>query len=525
MTDTYAATEVSQAPLSPIRYLQRSATVWADQIAVGFEGASTTYKALLERVERLAGGLRTIGVEPGDRVATLLPNVPAMLELHFAVPGCGAVLVPMNTRLSVGEYVYILGHSGARLLVADPGLRETAEAAIARLAEPPRLLVAEDGKEYGALASESERLPLVAEDEGALLSINYTSGTTGQPKGVMYTHRGAYLHALGVVAEARLDCSSAYLWTLPMFHCNGWAFIWAVTSMGGRHECLRDFDTAAVWRLLREQGITHLCGAPTVLTMLTEAPEAAPLDRPVQVFVGGAPPSPALLERAHELGMRVTHLYGLTETYGPLVVCAWRPAWNDLPASVQARLQARQGVGTVVTEPLRVVDAEMRDVPADGETMGEVVMRGNNVTLGYYRDPEATANACAGGWFHSGDLGVMHPDGYIELRDRLKDIVISGGENISTIEVEQALVAHPNVLEAAVIGVPHERWGEVPKAFVAVRPGSSLSVEELQEFARQRLALFKVPKEIEFLDELPKTATGKIQKFVLRAAERETTHR
>jgi fatty-acyl-CoA synthase len=468
---------------------------------------------MLHRVERMAGGLRSLGVQPGDRVAALLPNVPEFLELHFAAPGCGAVLVPLNTRLAAPEYAYVLEHSGATCLVVDSSLVSIAESALATLREPPQLVGVD------ALAGLSDPLSLAPGAEDDLLSINYTSGTTGKPKGVMYTHRGAYLHALGVVAEARLSCTSAYLWTLPMFHCNGWAFTWAVTAMGGRHQCLRQFDPAAVWRLLRDEEITHLCGAPTVVTMLAEAEERAPLARPVDVFVGGAPPSPALLGRMEELNMRVTHLYGLTETYGPLVVCAWRPEWDAFPQAVRARLQARQGVSTIVSEPLRVVDAGMTDVPADGETVGEVVMRGNNVTTGYYRDPEATAAAFAGGWFHSGDLGVMHRDGYVELRDRLKDIVISGGENISTIEVEQALAAHPGVVEVAVVGVPDERWGEVPKAFVVLRAGADVDADELQAFVRERLAGFKVPKHVELVDELPKTATGKIRKFVLREQE------
>ena len=501
-----------------MRFLERSASVWRDRVAVGFEGASMTYAELGERVERVATGLRATGVVEGDRVATLLPNVPAMLELHFAIPGAGAVLVPMNTRLSPTEHAYILEHSGATCVVADPGMREHLAAASAQLARPPRIVYVGEGSEYERLATGSARLPLVTPDEATLLSINYTSGTTGKPKGAMYTHRGAYLQALGVIAEAGLDTSSAYLWSLPMFHCNGWAYPWAVTAAGARHECLRSFDAAHVWRLLKESGITHLCAAPTVVTMLAEAPEAVPLKRPVRVFVGGSPPSPSLLARGRDLRLAITHLYGLTETYGPLAVCAWRPSWEAIAPGEQARLQARQGVGTIVTERLRVVDVEMRDVEADGTSIGELVMRGNNVMTGYYRDPEATERAFSGGWFHSGDLAVMHPDGYVELRARLKDIIISGGENISTIELEQALVAHPAVVEAAVIGVPDGRWGEVPKAFVALRSGSSVDAAELLDFVRARLARFKVPREIEFVTELPKTATGKVQKFVLRAA-------
>jgi fatty-acyl-CoA synthase len=354
------------------------------------------------------------------------------------------------------------------------------------------------------------------DDELSLLSINYTSGTTGEPKGVMYSHRGAYLTALGVIAEAGLDARSVYLWTLPMFHCNGWAYTWAVTAMGGCHVCMKRFDPEHAWELIRQNRVTHFCGAPTVLTMLAEARNAAPLQaQPIRVFVGGAPPSPTLIERAEAMNMRVTHLYGLTETYGPISVCAWNPDWDARDDKEQARLRARQGVATVVTPPIRVVDDQMRDVPPDGKTLGEVVMRGNNVMIGYYNDPDATERAFAGGWFHSGDLGVMHPDGYIELRDRAKDIIISGGENISTIEVEQALQSHDAVSEVGVVGVPDEKWGEAAKAVVVAR--APVTAQELRDHVRARLAGFKVPRQIEFVEELPKTSTGKIQKFKLRA--------
>jgi fatty-acyl-CoA synthase len=518
------AHEVSSAPLSPIRYLLRAAEVWGGREAIRFDDRSVSYAETLDRVRHLAGLLRSLGVQPGDRVAVLLPNVPAMLDLHFAVPGTGAVLVPMNTRLSAREYAYILEHSGARCLVADRALQGVVEESLGHLGERLEVVYLDEGPEYEDRLRAVEPLDVCPQADWTLLSINYTSGTTGRPKGVMYVHRGAYLHALGVMTEAGLEPSSGYLWTLPMFHCNGWAFTWAVTAMGARHVCLRQFDPARVWEILHAEGITHLCAAPTVVTMLTEAPEAAKLEAPVRVFMGGAPPSPTLLERARSLGMEITHLYGLTETYGPLAVCAWQPSWDGLRPDEQARLRARQGVATVVTESLRVVDEAMRDVPPDGRTLGEVVMRGNNVMTGYYRDAAATAAAFAGGWFHSGDVGVMHPDGYVELRDRLKDVVISGGENISTIEVEQALAAHPAVMEAAVVGVPDARWGEVPKAFVVRRPGATVTAAELRDFSRDRLARFKVPREIVFREELPKTATGKIQKFVLRSGSADATY-
>ena len=493
---------MSESVLTPLRFLERSATVWAERPAVASGGRTWTYAEHHERVRRVAGALRELGVEPGDRVATLLPNVAEMLELHYAVPAVGAVLVPLNTRLAPGDYAYILEHSGAKVVVVADELRELLDEA------PDIEIVSElDGE-----PAELNR----PEDERALLSINYTSGTTGRPKGVMTTHRGGYLHALGVIAEAGLTARSSYLWTLPMFHCNGWAYTWAVTAQGGRHVCLPKVEAAPIWRALSSEGVTHLCCAPTVLTMIVGASEASPLPEPAQVFVGGAPPAPALLEKAAALGLHVTHLYGLTETYGPIAVCAWNPDWDERPAEEQAALRARQGVATIVSEGMRVVDGEMSDVEPDGETLGEVCMRGDNVMTGYYRDEEATAEAFRGGWFHSGDLGVMHPDGYIELRDRLKDVIISGGENIATIEVEQALAAHPDVSEVAVVAAPDERWGEIPIAYVTAAGGAAPGEEELREFARERLAHFKVPKRVELVDELPKTGTGKIQKFLLR---------
>ncbi len=509
----------SLAALTPLSFLHRSAFVYRDVVATVHGDRRTTYGELLARVERVAEALRRHGISDGDRVAAILPNVPAMLELHFAVPGAGGVLVPVNTRLGPSELELIVGHAGARLVVVHATLVAAVRAALTGLPTPPALIVVGGpDDEYEALATEGERAPLRAPAETDLLSINYTSGTTSAPKGVMYVHRGAYLHALGVIAESGLTVDSRYLWTLPMFHCNGWAYTWAVTAAGGTHVCVESFDPAEIWRLLREHGVTHLCGAPTALSMLVEAPQAHPLPAPVRTFVGGSPPAPALLERSRELGFTVTQLYGLTETYGPLCVCARQPSWDALDDDERVRRQARQGVGTVVSEQLRVVDPELRDVPADGRTMGEVVMRGNNVALGYYRAPEATAAAFSDGWFRSGDLAVMHPDGYVELRDRSKDVIISGGENISSIEVEHALCAHPTVIEAAVIGVPDERWGEVPRAFVTVRDVRP-SADELRDWVRTRLARYKAPRDVVFVDDLPRTATNKIQKFVLREYE------
>jgi fatty-acyl-CoA synthase len=481
--------------------------VFPDRIAVVDGERRLTWKEFSQRVRRLAAALQRAGIRPGERVAYLAFNTLELLEAHYGVPLAGAVLVAMNTRLTQEEIAYILEHSGARLVVADPEL--------AQLVVGESILI---GEEYERFLADGEptQVPLAEDDT---ISINYTSGTTGRPKGVMYTHRGAYLNALGAALHARLDSSSVYLWTLPMFHCNGWCFTWAVTALGGRHVCLRRVDPPVVWRLLEQEAISHMCGAPTVLVMLGADTAAKRLERPVHVTTAGAPPPPAVIERTEALGFRLNHVYGLTETYGPITICEWNPAWDGLPAAERAQLKARQGVNYVTADAVRVVDHAMNDVPADSETMGEVVMRGNIVMKGYFADEAATAEAFEGGWFHSGDLGVMHPDGYVELRDRAKDIIISGGENISTIEVEKTLVAHPDVLEAAVIAVPHEKWGERPKAFVTLREGATVSVEELRAFARQSLAGFKVPDEIEF-DELPKTSTGKVKKFELRERER-----
>jgi fatty-acyl-CoA synthase len=498
--------------LTPVSFLERSAAAFPERLAVVDGGRRLTWRELRERVRRLAVALQESGIEKDDRVAFLAPNRTELLEAHFGVPAAGGVLVAINTRLTSDEIAYILDHSGARILVVDRFLAHLVDGAPVE-----RVLVCGEGGEYEAfLASASSGEPedrLDSEDD--TISINYTSGTTGRPKGVVYTYRGAYLNALAEAVHARLDSRSVYLWTLPMFHCNGWCFTWAVTAVGATHVCLRKLDPPLVWRLIGDEGVTHLNGAPTVLVMLTSDTAAYKLERPVLVTTAGAPPPPAVIERTEALGFEINHLYGLTETYGPITICEWNPAWDGLRVEERARLKARQGLQMLTADPVRVVDGEMRDVPADGETMGEVVMRGNNVMKGYFNDEQATAEAFRGGWFHSGDLGVMHPDGYVELRDRAKDIIISGGENISTIEVESALVRHPDVLEAAVVAIPDEKWGERPKAFVTLRVGVALSAEELIAFSRETLPGFKAPSEIEF-GELPKTSTGKVKKYELR---------
>nr|BBH93281.1 acyl-CoA synthetase [Thermogemmatispora argillosa] len=516
-----AHAKVYRTELTPVSFLERSALVFPEKVAVVHGERRYTYRQFAERVYRLANQLRATGLRKHDRVAFLSPNAPALLEAHFGVPAAGGILVAINTRLTSKEIDYILKHSGSRFLFVD--------AELLPLVEPLELTGVEvvriddsgqpsDPYEQFLAAGSPEPPESWLEDEEETISINYTSGTTGNPKGVMYTYRGAYLNALGEVIETGMSSSSVYLWTLPMFHCNGWCFPWAVTAVGARHVCLRKVDPGLVWDLLEQEGVTHYNGAPTVHIFIVNHPKAHRIERGVTVTVAGAPPSPTLLAQMRRLNMRPIHVYGLTETYGPYTVCEWHEEWSTLPEEEQARLLARQGQGYVVAERARVVDSEMHDVPWDGQTMGEVLMRGNNVAKGYYENPEATEKAFAGGWFHSGDIAVWHPDGYIELRDRAKDIIISGGENISTIEVEQVVARHPAVLECAVIGIPDPTWGERPKAFVTLKPGQSATEQEIIEFCRQHLAHFKCPVAVSF-GELPKTSTGKIQKFVLRERE------
>jgi fatty-acyl-CoA synthase len=515
-----ARTRVSRTELNPVSFLYRSVEIHPERVAVVHLDRRYTYAELGERVNRLASALRGHGLGSHDRVAALCPNVPALLELHHGVPAAGGVLVAINTRLSAPEIRYILEHSGARVLFVDAELESM-------VLEPPAgvevIRVDDDGEStdpYEQLLAEGSptgvQSPVLDEEEP--VSINYTSGTTGQPKGVVYTFRGAYLNALGEVIEADLGHHPVYLWTLPMFHCNGWCFPWAVMAASGTHVCLRQVDPALSWRLFKDEGVTHYNASPTVQNALVNHPDAARLERQVTSLAGGAPPSPTLLARLEKLNIRTVHVYGLTETYGPQTVCAWHEGWNELPAEARARLQARQGHQYTTADAVRVVDDEMQDVPRDGATMGEVVMRGNNVMWGYFASEEATQEAFRGGWFHSGDLGVRHPDGAIELRDRGKDVIISGGENISSIEVEQAISAHPAVEDCAVVAIPHEVWGERPKAFVTLKDGATASEDEIIAFCRGRLAHFKCPSEIAF-GPLPMTSTGKVQKFVLREPE------
>jgi len=504
-------------PLSPVCFLDRAAKIFAERPAIIDGQRRFTYREFGDRSHRLAALLRNAGAQPGDRVAALCTNSHVMLELHNGVPMAGCALVPINIRLSPQEMAYILENSGARILIATHEFSEIARG-LSRSSSVTLILAGDASSEYEEKLRSSEPLPPSPADEMSLLAINYTSGSTGRPKGVMYTPRGAYLQALAMAFHSRLGLESSYLWTLPMFHCNGWCFTWAVTAAGAVHVCQRQIDPAAVWSEMCAGRVTHLCAAPTVLTMVAEAAAGSgsgKLAHPVHAFTGGAPPTPALLTRLSALNLRVTHLYGLTETYGPSVLNEWQPEWNAKSESEKARLNARQGVGNVVTNEIRVIDAAGNDVPADGESLGEIVIRGNNVTIGYYRDEDATRAADAGGFFRTGDLGVRFPDGYIELRDRAKDIIITGGENVASVEVEKALSEHPAVLETVVVGRPDERWGEIPVAFVVLRRGMSASKEELIEFVCARIARFKAPREILF-EELPKTSTGKIQKYLLR---------
>lgn len=520
---------VCRSSMSPLTFLERSARVYRDKPAVLYGDLRMSYGEFAGEVYRFASALREAGLQKGDRVAMLCPNIPPMLAAHFAVPLAGGVLVCINTRLSPREIAYIVNHSGATILFADTELnhlivpvREELEClrAVIGIADtdyPPL-----DGSvEYNDFLKRGspDPIPWSLEDEMETISINYTSGTTGQPKGVMYSHRGAYINGLGEVIETDMSPSSVFLWTVPMFHCNGWCFTWGVTAIGGTHVCLRKVDPAHVWEVIEAEGVTHLNGAPIVLISLLNHPDRPRrLEHSLTVTTGGAPPSPTLIEHMDEIGARIIHIYGLTETYGPYTICAPQSQWEDLFVDQQSKLCARQGVPYVAADGLRVVDDEMNDVPADGKTMGEVVMRGNMVMKGYYNDAEATAEAFRGGWFHSGDIAVMHPDGYIELRDRSKDVIISGGENISSIEVEQAVYRHKSVLEVAVIGIPHEKWGETPKAFVTLKDGQTVSATELIAFCRNEIAHYKCPTSIEFTV-LPKTSTGKIQKYVLREKE------
>jgi fatty-acyl-CoA synthase len=513
MTIQRRASPWAYEPLTPIAFLRRAAAVHPDHTAVVDGSLRLTYAELEDRCLRAAGSLAASAQR--RPVGVLASNSHILLECHFAVPMAGSPLVALNTRLSPSELAWIVQHSEACLLIFTDEHAETADA-VARQVRGLRTLAAGGPEDaYEALVRNGPPTSVPVTDERVLLSINYTSGTTGKPKGVMYHHRGAYLQSLAMLHHAAMGPEDTLLWTLPMFHCNGWCFPWAATAAAATHVCLRHLDPATAWRLIAEESVTFFCGAPTVLSMLANAPEARPVDRPIRVFTGGSPPTPSIIRQMEQLGISVVHLYGLTETFGPIMVNEWHAEWDGVDEQRRAVLVARQGVGNVIAVQPRVVDHEGKDVPADGTTMGEIAVRGNDLMLGYLHDREATAAAIPDGWFRTGDLAVRHPDGYIELRDRVKDVIISGGENISSVEVEAVLAEHPSVLECAVVAAPDDHWGEVPVAFVTLVEGTAPTPEELIDWVRDRIAHFKAPKRLVF-GPLPKTSTGKVQKSALR---------
>jgi fatty-acyl-CoA synthase len=513
-----------ETPLTPLEFARRARKLYGDREAVIDGDSRLTYAQFGRRCDLWSAALAKLGVRKGDRVATIAPNTHQHLEQFYAIPRLGAVVVPMNYRLSAEDFVYLATHSGAKVLCVHADYLELVDSVRARMPEV-RHFVALEGRRSGWLQYESlleqggvcpDASPVLETD---LLSINYTSGTTSRPKGVMITHRNAWVNSVGTLAHWSMTPADRYLWTLPMFHANGWTFVWTVTAAGAAHVCLRTVDAAAVYEQVLRERITHLCAAPTVLIGIADGSERErrQMPRGVRIMTAGAPPAAATIERMEsELGWDVLQVYGLTETAPFISICEPLPEHAALSRTERATMKARQGVELVTSGELRVVDKDMNDVPQDGATMGEIVARGNVVMSGYYNDPQATAAAFDGGWFHSGDGAVVHSDGYIEIRDRFKDVIISGGENISSIEVEGALLRHPAVLEIAVVGMPHEKWGESPHAFIVQRAGANATEDELREFARVSLAHFKVPSEFHFVNELPKTATGKIQKFVLR---------
>jgi fatty-acyl-CoA synthase len=514
-----------ETPLTPLEFARRARKVHPTREAVVDGALRLTYSGFLERADRWSSVLQRMGVGPGDRVALIAPNTHAMLEQFYAVPQLGAVVVPLNYRLTAEDFVYLIEHSGARVVCAHADYLDAVDSVRTQL-PGVRHFVALEGSRPGWLSYESAlsaasghfEPPAIAETD--LISINYTSGTTSRPKGVMITHRNAWVNSVGTLVHEPMTPADRYLWTLPMFHANGWTFVWTVTAAGAAHVCLRKVDAASVYDQVERERISVLCAAPTVLIGIANGPQEQrrTLPRGVRVLTAGAPPAAATIERIEgELGWRITHVYGLTETAPFITVCESRPEDAQLSPGKLAAAKARQGVELITSGELRVVDEHDREVPRDGQTLGEIVARGNVVMKGYWNDPEATATALRGGWFRSGDAAVVHPDGYVEIRDRFKDVIISGGENISSIEVEGTLLRHPAVLEVAVVGMPHEKWGEAPQAFVVLHPGAPTSEPELREFCRAHLAHFKVPQDFHFLAELPKTATGKIQKFVLRA--------
>ena len=520
-------------PLSPLTFLRRAANVFPDHIAIIHGDHRTPYRDFYRRCRQLGSALEKVGIGKGDTVAIMSPNTPAMLEAHYGVPMTGAVLNTLNIRLDAATIAFTLDHGEAKILFTDREFSATIKEALAQAKTQPLVIDIDDALgEGGNLIGTTDYEAFVEtgdpefswslpSDEWDAVSLNYTSGTTGNPKGVVYHHRGAYLLATGNTLAWNMPAHPIYLWTLPMFHCNGWCFTWSLSINAGTHVCLRRVEADAIFEAIEKHGVTHLCGAPVVMNMIASAAAEHPgFGRTIEIATAAAPPPAAVIGKMEESGFHVTHLYGLTETYGPAVVSEWNREWDALPLEERAAMKSRQGVPYQVLEDTMVADPEtMTPVPSDGKSLGEVFFRGNVVMKGYLKNSEATEQAFRGGWFHSGDLGVMHEDGYLELKDRSKDIIISGGENISTIEVENVIFGHPAVLEAAVVARPDEKWGETPCAFVALRPGKTVSEKDITDFCRDRMAHFKAPKTVVFRD-LPKTSTGKVQKFKLREIAR-----
>ena len=513
-----------ETPLTPVDFARRARRLYADCESVVDGGQRFTYAAFLDRCDRWSAALRSLGIRQGDRVAYIAPNTHAQLESFYAVPQIGAVLVPINYRLTASDFAYLIRHSGSRVVCAHSDYLDPVDSIRGEIPGVEHFVALECGRSgwldyeqvIAATAPVFDR-PQVREDD--LLTINYTSGTTSRPKGVMITHRNAYLNVVGTLVHVAMSSADRYLWTLPMFHANGWTFVWTVTAVGGAHICLRKVEPLAAFRLMKQEQVTILCAAPTVLIGLANAPADARRGAPrgVRVITAGAPPAAATIERVEgELGWEVNHVYGMTETSPFISICEPRPQHAALSPQQRAAVKARQGIELITSGELRVVDDDGREVPHDSETLGEIVARGNVIMKGYFDDPQATAQAFRDGWMHTGDAAVVHPDGYIEIRDRLKDVIISGGENISSVEIEGVLLSHAAVQEAAVVGIAHEKWGEAPHAFVVLKAGASATEAELTEFARANMAHFKVPAVFTIVPELPKTATGKIQKFVLR---------